>query len=136
MTDTTLLAAQQQRKEALFSEELTAILDRTFDASAASYEAREKLMGVLKHYAKDPTPYRSCVRDNMKRFGPGKTEATCATLKDIIRGTSRWRAVELSNLDNDPVPATLNNIERSTILAALSDEDFDALEEVILSNAG
>jgi hypothetical protein len=33
----------------------------------------------------------NCVRDNMKRFGPGRTEAVCATLKDILRGTTKWR---------------------------------------------
>jgi len=32
----------------------------------------------------------NCVKDNRKRFGP-RTEAVCATLKDIIRGGTDWR---------------------------------------------
>jgi len=33
----------------------------------------------------------NCVRDNLKRFGPGRTEAICASLKDTIKGTTKWR---------------------------------------------
>lgn len=53
--------------------------------------ARYKLRYLLRYYAKQSHPFRACVKDNMKRFGPGKTEAYCATLKDIIRGTTKWR---------------------------------------------
>lgn len=53
-------------------------------------KARHKLKGILQHYAKDPHPFTSCVRDNRKRFGPD-AERVCAVLKDIIRGTTKWR---------------------------------------------
>lgn len=53
-------------------------------------EARNRLKGILKHYAKMPHPFTACVRDNRKRFGE-RTEAVCAVLKDIIRGTTKWR---------------------------------------------
>jgi hypothetical protein len=33
----------------------------------------------------------NCVKDNMSRFGPGRTEAICATLKDTIKGNKNWR---------------------------------------------
>lgn len=53
----------------------------------------KKLKGLLKHYAKKKHPFRSCVRDNRKRFG-NRTEAVCAVLKDLIRGTTKWRSTE------------------------------------------
>lgn len=52
-----------------------------------------KLRGLLKYYAKKPHPFRACVKDNRKRFGP-RTEAVCAVLKDLIRGTTKWRSTE------------------------------------------
>lgn len=53
-------------------------------------EARRRLRGLLKYYAKKPHPFRACVRDNRKRFGPN-AERVCAVLKDLIRGTTKWR---------------------------------------------
>lgn len=68
--------------------------DEQFDlylsAKNVGPEARNKLKGLLKYYAEKPHPFRACVKDNRKRFGPG-TERVCATLKDIIRGTTHWR---------------------------------------------
>lgn len=55
-----------------------------------SPEDRERLHGIVEHYRKDPHPFRACVKDNRKRFGPG-TEAVCATIKDIIEGNTFWR---------------------------------------------
>lgn len=55
-----------------------------------SPQAKEKLKGILKHYAKDPHPFTACVRDNRKRFGD-RAENVCAVLKDIIRDTTKWR---------------------------------------------
>jgi hypothetical protein len=60
------------------------------NASRVGPEARHKLHGLLKYYAKKPHPFTSCVHDNRKRFGP-RAEAICAVLKDIIRGTTKWR---------------------------------------------
>src|ERR1044072_2232235 len=53
----------------------------------------KRLTPLLKHYAKMEHPFRACVRDNRKRFGP-KTEAYCAVLKDLIKGTTKWRSTE------------------------------------------
>lgn len=92
MTDSVLLAAQQAREDLLLSEEIDRRLDVLLSAKTVGPEARAQLRELLKHYAKEAQPFRSCVRDNMKRFGPGRTERVCATLKDIIRGTTRWRS--------------------------------------------
>lgn len=92
MSDTQLALAQQARMDVLYDEELDRHLDVLLsEADAVGPAARNKLKGILRHYAKDPHPFRACVKDNMKRFGPGRTERVCATLKDIIRGTTRWR---------------------------------------------
>lgn len=136
MTDRALASAQEAREDVLLFDELEKILDRVFsEADTVGPEARQKLRGILRHYAKDPHPFRACVTDNMKRFGPGRTEAVCATLKDIIRGTTHWRGhpgadhgvVGLSDFDGD-------QRWRLEILTALSDDDFDAMQEVIMSN--
>lgn len=56
-----------------------------------SPEHRKRLAGLLKFYAKKKHPFAACVRDNRKRFGD-RAENVCAVLKDMIRGTTRWRA--------------------------------------------
>lgn len=77
---------------------LMADIDSRLDLLLANYQrvtANPRSMGYLrflmKHYAKSPTPFRDCVKDNLKRFGPGKTEGVCAVLKDAIRQTTYWR---------------------------------------------
>lgn len=66
------------------------LLDQIFDADATTPDEKAKLKNLLAYYAEKPHPFTACVRDNRKRFGPG-TEAVCATLKDIVRGTTNWR---------------------------------------------
>lgn len=96
MTDAQLVLAQQSRQDRLLDDAIDNFLDKHLpvmlsEADTVGPDARHKLRGILKHYAKEPHPFRACVRDNMKRFGPGRTEKVCATLKDIIRGTTKWR---------------------------------------------
>jgi hypothetical protein len=92
VTDAQLLLAQQSREDALLMEDIDRRIDLLFsEADTVGPDARHKLRGILRHYAKMPHPFRACVKDNMKRFGPGRTERVCATLKDIIRGTTKWR---------------------------------------------
>lgn len=64
--------------------------DGVTNFKAVTPEAKKKLRGLLKYYAKKPHPFTACVRDNRKRFGP-RAEQVCAVLKDIIRGTTKWR---------------------------------------------
>lgn len=61
------------------------------NAEKVGPKARHQLRGLLKYYAKKPHPFRACVRDNTKRFGPGGAKRICATLKDLIRGQKKWR---------------------------------------------
>lgn len=85
---------EQAREERLDQEIDQMISDRLAAAKLAAPigpHAKVKLRGILKKYAKDPHPFRACVKDNMKRFGPGRTEAICATLKDQIKGNKNWR---------------------------------------------
>jgi hypothetical protein len=77
---------------------LAAEIDNRLELLLSNYQAvtaNPRSMGylrfLLKHYAKSPTPWRDCFKDNLKRFGPGKTEALCGVLKDTIRQTTYWR---------------------------------------------
>jgi len=101
MNDLTLAEAQQAREDRLLDDWLDGQMTLLFahagaapgvsEADTVGPDARHKLRGILRHYAKDPHPFTACVNDNMKRFGPGRTERVCAVLKDIIRGTTHWR---------------------------------------------
>src|SRR3954454_4861718 len=75
----------------LTDEEIDEYLDVALsNADRVGPSAKHKLHGLLRYYAKKPHPFTACVRDNRKRFGP-RAEAVCAVLKDIIRGTTKWR---------------------------------------------
>lgn len=91
MTDASLLLAQQEREDRVLTREIDGRLDVLLSHADVSPEARGHLRELLKHYAKMPHPFRACVKDNTKRFGPGRVERVCAVLKDIIRGTTHWR---------------------------------------------
>jgi hypothetical protein len=94
MTLSNLELARAERAETRLDAELDALLAAALDGvslKAVSSPARVKLRNILKKYAKDKHPFKACVKDNMKRFGPGRTEAVCATLKDTIKGSTKWR---------------------------------------------
>lgn len=61
------------------------------NADRVGPQARNKLKGILKHYAKSPHPFADCVKDNTKRFGADGAKKICAVDKDIIEGTTKWR---------------------------------------------
>jgi hypothetical protein len=65
--------------------------DGVTNYKAVTPAAKNKLKGLLKFYAKKAHPFAACVRDNTKRFGPDRAKKVCAVLKDIIRGTTKWR---------------------------------------------
>lgn len=88
-------------------------------------EAKRRLRGILKHYATKPHPFRACVKDNRKRFGPA-TEGICAVVKDLIRGTTKWRGKNnpkdhgtagLVGLSEDTLALTWDDVQ---ILAAMT----------------
>jgi len=87
----TLEQMRQEREDREIDKMISDKLAKANLAAPISPQARVKLRGILKKYAKDPHPFRACVRDNTKRFGPGRAEAVCATLKDTIKGRKDWR---------------------------------------------
>jgi len=53
---------------------------------------RKKLAPLLRHYGKMAHPFTVCVRDQRKHgLSPGHANRRCAVLKDLIRGTTKWR---------------------------------------------
>ena len=121
-------------EEVLYEKALDALL---LSAKTTGPEARHKLKGLLKHYAKKTHPFRACVRDNMKRFGPGRTEAICATLKDIIRGTTKWRG----HKDKDKGSKGLKGLSEETfeiddelavLLSEITDDQIEKAEKIML----
>lgn len=89
-----LKEASERREEEL----VMADIDKRLDLLLANYQrvtANPRSMGylrfLLRHYAKSPTPWRDCYKDNLKRFGPEKTKGLCGVLKDTIRQTTYWR---------------------------------------------
>lgn len=101
-------------------------------AERASPSDRKKLKGILKKYAKSPHPFRACMRDNEKRFGPERAARVCATLKDIIRGTTKWRG----NKKKDKGAPGVKNLQVDDTLAILlesiSDEAIDNANRILL----
>lgn len=86
----------QEARERRIDRQLDEVIDKSLgvlfsQADTVGPHQRHQLRGLLRYYAKKAHPFRACVIDNTKRFGPGRTEAVCATLKDIIRGTTHWR---------------------------------------------
>lgn len=91
-------------------------------------EERARLKGLIEHYRKEPHPFTACVRDNRKRFGPGRVERICAVLKDLIEGGTDWRKgskamSEDDLLTRDEVAAVCEAAE-----AILSAREFEFVE--------
>ncbi len=59
----------------------------TANVSAADLK---KLRPLIRFYAKKAHPFRACVNDNRKRFGP-LVNKYCAIIKDLIEGNTKWR---------------------------------------------
>lgn len=91
---TDLKLASEKRNEELLQE----TIDNRLDLLLSNYQrvtSDPRKMGylrfLLRHYAKSPTPWRDCYKDNLKRFGPDRTKGLCGVLKDTIRQTTHWR---------------------------------------------
>jgi hypothetical protein len=123
-----VLKTLEQAREERFDREIDAMIaERIKEAKLAapiSPAAKVKLRQILKKYAKEAHPFRACVKDNMKRFGPGRTEALCATLKDTIKGRKDWRGKAMTS-EVDAV------IDGDVILALDAISDID-LQEIFL----
>lgn len=78
---------------------------------------RKKLSGLLKHYAKMPHPFTACKRDQIKHgLTPDHANRRCAVIKDLIRGTTKWRSREDEQVAEEIVG------EAAALLAATVDE--------------
>jgi hypothetical protein len=125
-----LALAQQKREEDLLDTYIGERLDILLSAKTVGPAARQKLSGLLKYYAKKKHPFRACVKDNMKRFGPGRTEAVCATLKDLMMGTTKWRNNKrFAGSDNFSDNYVITD-EVADLLLSISNED---LEDIIMN---
>ena len=128
--DKELTQAQEAREDLIFSAYIEDHLDVLLAAKTVSPQARARLAGLLKYYAKKKHPFRACVKDNMKRFGPGRTEKVCATLKDLMMGTTKWRNNKgLAGSDNYSDNYVISD-EVADLLLSISNED---LEDIIMN---
>ena len=128
--DKELTEAQEAREDLIFSAHIEDHLDVLLAAKTVSPQARARLAGLLKYYAKKKHPFRACVKDNMKRFGPGRTEKVCATLKDLMMGTTKWRNNKgLAGSDNYSDNYVISD-EVADLLLSISNED---LEDIIMN---
>ncbi len=94
-------------------------------------KAQHQLKGILKHYAKEPHPFTACVRDNTKRFGKDRAERICATIKDTIWGTTKWRGKH-NPAGVGPHPYTA--MSEGAIVATTDGVDFDADGYIVISD--
>lgn len=127
--DKELSLAQQAREDALLLSYIDDQLDVLLAARNVGPQARAKLRNLIAYYAKKKHPFRACVRDNMKRFGPGRTEQICATLKDIMVGNTRWRnggRKGVAGSDNYSDNYVIND-EVADLLLSISDEELENL---------
>lgn len=92
---TDIKLASEKRSEELLVEEIDRRIESLNLANFQRVTANPRSMGYLRflmrHYAKSPTPWTDCYKDNLKRFGPDKTKGLCGVLKDAIRQTTYWR---------------------------------------------
>jgi hypothetical protein len=130
-----LAAARQKREDVLLDQAIEKSIGVLFsEADTVGPQQRHQLRGLLRHYAKEAHPFRSCVRDNTKRFGPGQVDKVCATLKDIIRGTTHWRGhPELDHGAPGAVAASAPEIDDdlAKILLEIPTERIDRLEMAV-----
>lgn len=121
----------EQAREKRFDREIDKMIsDKLAEAKLAapiSPTAKVKLRNILKKYAKSDHPFRDCVKDNMSRFGPGRTEALCATLKDTIKGNKNWRKGGGSAMASDEDLV----VDSDVVLALDAISDID-LQEIFL----
>lgn len=79
---------------------------------------RGKLAPLLAHYAGMAHPFTSCYRDQVKHgLSADHAKRRCAVLKDLIRGTTKWRVSKgAANADppwDEETGAALDRIEKS-----------------------
>lgn len=128
--------AQTLREVIEAQDELDQAIGLIFSSKDVGPDAREKLRNLLKFYAKKAHPFRACVRDNSKRFGPGRVEKVCATLKDMIKGTTHWRhgghGAMAASFDGLEIPEIDDEV--AGLIMSLPDEKLDKLVEAAIAD--
>lgn len=88
--------ASEKRSEELLEEDI----DRRLDLLLANYQkvtANPRSMGylrfLLRHYAKSPTPWRDCVKDNTRRVGPERVKGLCLSYDTPISTSNGIRYI-------------------------------------------
>lgn len=115
-------AAAQARIDRAIDDKIDAFLADKLKGTTVSTKAKVKLRGVLKKYAKEKDPFKACVRDQAKSFGPGRAEAVCASIKTTIKsGSKNWGASSAAKVE-----ASELSIDGEVLVA------LDALSEVDL----
>ncbi len=119
-------------------------LDDYLMVSLANYQRvtpgeKKKLKGLMAHYAKMAHPFTACVRDNTKRFGKDRAERICAVLKDLIKGTTKWRGEDRKKNLSESTMKELFEIDVDDsfyhYISELSEEDIaDMTKEIDLSD--
>ena len=94
-------------------------------------KAAHQLRGILKHYAKEKHPFTACVRDNTKKFGKDRAERICATIKDQIWGTTKWRGKGDKSGEG---PHPYAGMSEGAIIAGAEDVELDADGYVVISD--
>ena len=114
-------------------EYLELTLSNGFSKGTANVDPHDmkKLRPLLKYYRKKPHPFRACVRDNKKRFGPA-TNAMCAVVKDLIFHSTKWRNKSGKKLH----AAMANDDEFLAFASTVPDEFYTWLEEVTDEEVG
>lgn len=64
-------------------------LDGPGSAKRVSPAARKKLKGIIAKYAKSAHPFRDCVKDNTKRFGPEMAKHVCGVIKALGKAPTK-----------------------------------------------
>lgn len=152
---TSLDEAQRARRLKLGIEREVAVetkVEMAADILLANYQRvtpkeKKQLHGLLKYYANKKHPFEACVRDNTKRFGKDRAERICAVLKDIIRGTTKWRGknnprdvgrtkwamseVNMADVDMQ-APVVSNRV--ANLILNLDDERMDRLCQILSSD--
>lgn len=117
--------------------------DEYLSVALANYQRvtpgeKKKLKGLMAYYAKKAHPFTSCVNDNTKRFGKERAERICAVLKDLIKGTTKWRGEEKKAHLSESTMKELFEVKVEDsfyhYIEELSEEDIENMTKVNLSD--
>ena len=116
-------------------EYLSVALANGFSKGTANVSAADmkKLRPLVAHYRKKKHPFRACVRDNRKRFGP-LTEKYCAIIKDLIHGSTKWRGKDkkLAEMSEEEIAEfQLSHPDLHEFVAYMAEVDEEEIEEFV-----